>query len=123
MFIRINKSAEEVFDFTMNPANTHLWIDGVSKETADEYPPNVGTNYRNWDHAGEMNEYKVTQFDRPKTFQLDATQKDYKVRYTFTPISVNETELEYFEWSESNKLHSPFMQEILEKLKEVVERE
>jgi uncharacterized protein YndB with AHSA1/START domain len=121
--VRINKPIEEVFEFTTDPANTAKWIDSVVGEEADSFPPHVGTIYKNWDAAGKINEYKVTQYEPSKVFQLDATQQDYKVRYTYTPISDTETELEYYEWSESDKLHAPFMQEILDILKGVMESE
>lgn len=120
--IKISRPVKEVFAFTTNPANTPLWIDSIVKEEAEEYPPKIGTIYRNWDEDQQMNEYKVTQYEPPKVFQLDATHQDYKVRYTYTSLSDNETELEYYEWSESGQLHAPFMQEILEKLKEVMEK-
>lgn len=119
--VRINKPAKEIFEFTLNPTNTPLWIDSVVKEVADSSPPKIGTVYQNWNAAGEMNEYKVTRYEPFKVFQLDATHQDYKVRYTYTSISEKETELEYYEWSESGQLHTPFMQEILEKLKQVME--
>lgn len=117
----INKSAQEVFDFTTNPDNTPKWIDSVVKEVAEKYPPDIGTMYQNWDAEGNANTYKVTRFEPPSVFQLDATHQDYKVRYTYTTLSENETELEYYEWSESGQLHAPFMQEILDKLKMVME--
>lgn len=120
--VQIKKSVQEVFEFTTNPENTSKWIDSVTKEEAGAYPPEVGTVYKNWDTEGNMNEYKVTQYEPLKVFQLDATHQDYKVRYTYTPLSENDTELEYYEWSESDQLHAPFMQEILDKLKEVMER-
>ncbi len=119
--VRINKSVEEVFEFTTNPANTAKWIDSVEGEKADSYPPEIGTIYQNWDASGNISEYRVTQYDPSKVFQLDATHQDYKVRYTYTRISENETELEYFEWSESDELHAPLMQEILDRLKGVME--
>ncbi len=90
-------------------------------EKAEVFPPQVGTKYENWDASGKINEYKVTQYEPSKLFQLDATHQDYKVRYTYTSVSDNETQLEYYEWSESDQLHAPFMQEILDKLKEVME--
>lgn len=121
--VKINKPIGEVFEFTTNPANTAKWIDSVKGEKADSYPPGIGTIYQNWDATGKINEYKVTQYESSKIFQLDATHQDYKVRYTYTPISENETELEYYEWSESDQLHAPFMQEILNKLKMVIEAE
>jgi uncharacterized protein YndB with AHSA1/START domain len=119
--VKINRPVGEVFEFTTNPLNTPVWIESVVKETADSNPAQIGTIYQNWNEAGEMNEYRVTQFEPSKVFQLDATHQDYKVRYTYTPMSENETELEYYEWSESGQLHSPFMQEILDKLKQVME--
>ena len=119
--VRINKPIEEVFEFTTNPANTSRWIDSVTKEVSDAYPPHIGTTYQNWNAEGEMNEYKVTKYEPPTVFQLDATHQDYKVRYTYSAISENETELEYYEWSESDQLHAPFMQEILDTLKDVME--
>jgi uncharacterized protein YndB with AHSA1/START domain len=119
--IRINKPVTEVFEFTTNPLNTARWIDSVVKEISDTYPPHIGTIYQNWDETGKMNEYKVTQFELPKVFQLDATNQDYKVRYTYTSTSENETELEYYEWCEFEQLDTPFTQEILIKLKDVME--
>lgn len=119
--VRINKSIEKVFEFTTNPNNTPQWIDSIVKEISEKYPPEIGTIYRNWDTSENMNEYKVSQYEPPKVFQLDATHQDYKVRYTYTKISENETELEYYEWSELGKLHAPFMQEVLDKLKTVLE--
>jgi uncharacterized protein YndB with AHSA1/START domain len=119
--VRINKSISEVFEFTTNPINTAKWIDSVEGEKADSYPPQIGTIYQNWDASGKINEYKVTQYEPSKVFQLDATHQDYKVRYTYTPISDTQTELEYYEWSESDQLHAPFMQEILDNLKVVME--
>lgn len=122
LVVRINKSAQEVFDFTTNPANTPFWIESIVKEEADSNPIQIGTMYRNWDAEGNMNEYKVTRYELGSVFQLDATHQDYKVKYTYTPISDNESELEYYEWSESGHLHSPSMQEIMQKLKEVMEK-
>ena len=114
-------SAKEVFEFTSNPNNTHLWIDSIVKETAEPALVEIGTVYRNWDKEGKMNEYKVARYEPNSVFQLDATHQDYKVRYTYTPISEHEMELEYYEWSESGQLHAPFMQKILDKLRQVME--
>ena len=119
--VRINRSAKDIFEFTLNPSNTSLWIDSIVKETAKPTPVEIGTIYRNWDKEGKMNEYKVVSYEPNKVFQLDATHQDYKVRYTLTPMSEKETELEYYEWSESSQLHAPFMQEILDRLKVVLE--
>jgi len=119
--VRINKPIAEVFEFTTNPNNTAKWIDSVEGERADTFPPKIGTKYENWDSSGKVNQYVVTKYEPSKVFQLDATHQEYKVRYIYTLISESETELEYYEWSESGQLHAPFMQEILDKLKEVME--
>ena len=119
--IRIRRLINEVFEFTTNPSNTSKWIDSVEGERSDTFPPRIGTKYENWDSSGKVNEYVVTKYEPPKVFQLDATHQDYKVRYTYSSISENETELEYYEWSESGELHAPFMQEILDTLKKVME--
>lgn len=121
LIIQINKSIQEVFEFTTNPKNTPLWIDSIVKESVDSELIKIGTTYQNWDKEGTMNEYKVTQYKPYEVFQLDATHKDYKVRYTYISLSESSTELEYYEWSESGQLHAPFMQETLENLKAVME--
>jgi uncharacterized protein YndB with AHSA1/START domain len=107
--VKINKPIQQVFDFTTDPTNTPKWINSILGEKADSYPPQIGTIYQNWDESQKVNEYVVTKYEPPTVFQLDATHQDYKVRYTYTPISQNETELEYYEWSDSGQLHAPFM--------------
>ena len=122
LIVKINKPARQVFEFTVNPANTSYWIDSIVKEESNSDPIVVGTILRNWDAAGKMNEYKVTRYEPYSLFQIEATHQDYKIRYSCRPIFANETEFEYYEWSDSNQLHAPNMQEILEKLKDVMEK-
>ena len=43
----INKPIHEVFEFTTNPSNTHLWIASIIEEVADQFPPQIGTQYKN----------------------------------------------------------------------------
>jgi uncharacterized protein YndB with AHSA1/START domain len=119
--VTISRNIQDVFEFTTNPINTPKWIESLLEETADIYPPVLGTVYKNKDKSGSVNEYIVTQYDTPNVFQLDAVHQDYKVRYTYRLKSENETELEYYEWSELGQLHSPFIQEILDNLKVVME--
>jgi len=121
LIVKINRPIKEVFEYTTNPSNTAKWIDSIHREKASSFPPEIGTTYENWDESGKINEYIVTKYEPGKIFQIDAVREDYKVRYTYTEISENETELEYYEWSESGELHSPSMQKILDKLKEVLE--
>ena len=119
--IRINRSLKEVFEFLLDPTKTPLWIDSIVKEEAD-FPIGIGTYYRNFNKAGEMSEYVVSKFEENRTFEFTSTFTDYKVRYTLTPLSTNEVELEYFEWSEANELRDPFTQSHLDKLKAVLEK-
>lgn len=120
--VEINKPIEEVFAFITDPAHTPEWMHAIVKEEAEENSIHVGTIIRNWDSKGNMNEYKVTEYNKPTIFQLESTIADYKLRYTCSPISDNQTEFEYYEWSESGQLHSSSMQSILNELKNVMER-
>lgn len=98
--IKINKSAAEVFNFTINPKNTHLWIDFIAHEKVNTDPIALGTTYRNQNQKGDWSSYEVVEFIPNKFFRLKSKDKDYSVRYTYTPISKNQSELEYHEWAE-----------------------
>lgn len=118
--IRISKPISEVFEWTIDPQNTHLWIEGMNREEAD-LPIQIGSHYRNyWGDENTMNEYVVTKFEKNKLFQLESVSTTLKVRYTYSYISDNEAELEYFE-SDEKELASPFDQSVLQKLKETME--
>jgi uncharacterized protein YndB with AHSA1/START domain len=119
--ISINKTAHEVFDFTLNPENTPKWIDGIIVEETNEMPPRLGTIYRNKGQSGNWNEYEMTSFEKDKLFVLTRINGDYNVRYTFTPIDENSCELEYHEWVDEGELDDTFSQEVLEKLKKIIE--
>ncbi len=118
--IQIDKPIEEVFEFTINTENTPRWIDSITKEEA-ELPIGLNTRYRNFNLKNEANEYIVTRFELNKIFEMAMVGADYNVRYTYTPLSSNRTELEYFEWSEKGEVADPFTQPTLEKLKKVLE--
>lgn len=119
--IRINKPVSEVFDFTINPQNTSRWIDFIVEETINGNEIKVGTRYTNRDKDGNINLYELTQFENNMVFELQSVPPYYTVKYTYTPISETETELEYFEWVESGELSSPFPMSAMQKLKEVLE--
>ncbi len=119
--IRINRPVSEVFDFTITPSNTPQWIDSISSESIEGNVMGIGTRYTNQDKQGNINIYEVSQFKDDKVFELKSIPPIYTVRYTYTSISENETELEYFEWVEGGGLNNPFEMENLEKLKTILE--
>ena len=119
--IEINCSASEVFQFTLNPKNTHLWIDSIVREEANEFPVKLGTKYKNVNGGGQWTEYTVTQFKPNKLFEIKQSNSSYHVRYTLESICDKKTKLTYFEWVEEGELEKPFSIDVLEKLKKVME--
>lgn len=117
----IKKPISDVFYFTTHPSNTHLWIPSIEEEVCDEYPPKLGTEYRNRGDGDKWNIYQVLEFEKDSIFTLADKERNYHVRYTYKKLDENSTEMEYYEWMEEGELSSPFTLDILEKLKEVVE--
>ena len=117
----IDKPIDEVFEFTTNPRNTHLWIPFISEEVTDEYPPRVNTKYSNCGEGGNWSEYKVVDFQQDKVFTLLNLNEDYFVQYTYRKLDGKKTELEYYEWVTEGKLNSPFTEDILGNLKKIME--
>lgn len=119
--IQIDKPVTEVFEFTTNPKNTHLWVDSISVEETNESPVKVGTIYRNKGSEGDWSEYEVTEFEQDKVFTLSDSGSSYSVRYTYKPLTDTSCEMEYFEWVEEGELDSPFEMTVLETLKKLLE--
>lgn len=119
--IRINKPVSDIFAFVINPRNTPLWIDGIVKEETDFWPVKKGTKYRSQNQEGKWLEYVMAEFRENEMFVMVKDDNNYHVRYIFRPINKNSTEIEYFEWVDSGELDDSFTQEILEKLKRVLE--
>ncbi len=117
----INKSIEDVFKFTTNPKNTHLWIPSVEEEIAEEYPPKINTQYKNRGKEPDWDFYKVVEFDKNKVFTLTDLDENYSVSYTYKKLGDSQTEMEYFEWMKEGELSNPFTKDILLKLKSVME--
>jgi len=116
--IIIDKPIEEVFEFTTNPKNTHIWVPFIEEEIADKFPPKIGTTYKNR-RGDSWNVYKVTEYEINKVFKLE---KDaYSVKYIYRKINDNTTELVYLESVKQGELAKPFTKEVLLKLKSVIE--
>lgn len=122
LIIKINRSVSDVFSFTLDPKKTPLWVDSIIKEVANEIPTRVGTIYKNVNKEGIWSAYLVTQYEKDKMFEFVTSDKNYHVKYTFTPLTDSSCELEYFEWVTMGKLEAPFTIQILEKLKEIIEK-
>lgn len=117
----IAKPAAEVFEFAINPANTPKWLDFISVEETSEWPIKVGTTYRNKGTTDSWNEYVVSDFKDGELFVLSQKDGDYHVRYTVIPIDERSCKLEYYEWSDTSNLESPFTQAALNEFKQVIE--
>lgn len=122
LIIKINRSAADVFQFTLDPKNTPVWVESIVQEEVNETPTQVGTVYKNVNKEGVWSEYLVTQYEKDRVFEFVASDKNYHVKYTFTPLSESTCELEYFEWVETGELEVPFTMVVLEKLKAALEK-
>lgn len=120
--IVINKPLQEVFDFTLDPANTSKWVGSIVQEMRNETPTKLGTVYKNQNNKGEWSEYELTEFEQNKVFVMSQKSGSYHVKYTFTPLSENQTELEYYEYVDNGEIAEPFTQDVLQKLKVVMEQ-
>jgi hypothetical protein len=119
--VEIDRPIRDVFRFTTNPSNTPKWIDGIQKEETSEWPVKVSSIYRNVDAKGKWTVYVLTKLENNQMFEMLSEDKNYHVRYTYTPISETKSQLEYYEWVDKGDLKNPFTQEVLNNLKRVME--
>lgn len=120
--IQINRSAQDIFEYTLNPSNTPKWVDSILEEKTNESPPKLGTIYKNRGEDGVWRELELTKFEPGKMFVLTSHDSGYNVRYTLTPAGDNTAELEYYEWMNKGELEELFTPEPLKKLKTILEQ-
>jgi uncharacterized protein YndB with AHSA1/START domain len=118
----INKPINEVFEFTTNPKNTHLWVPFISEEISNEYPPKIGTIYRSCRENDSWSEMKVVEFDNNKKFVISDLDENLFVKYVYHDLNENSTKLEYSDWMIDKDFHSPITKDVLEDLKKIMER-
>jgi len=116
--IIIDKPVEEVFEFTTNPKNTHLWVPFIEEEIADEFPPKIGTVYKNR-RGDSWNTSIVMEYETSRLFKLE--NDVFAVTYSYKKIKDNSTELVYLESVKQGQLTKPLTKEVLQKLKSVLE--
>jgi hypothetical protein len=121
--IKLNRPVSDVFLFTINPLNTVKWAEGIKKEETNEWPVKTGTIYKNSDDSGKWSAYLLVRLEENRLFELLSEDKNYHVRYTYTPISETESHLEYYEWVDEGNLERPYSQEALDKLKRAIEQQ
>ena len=81
----------------------------------------MGTTYRNRSETGDWNECLVSDLKENEVFELSSKKTPYHVRYTYKDLGDGKTELEYHEWMDKGELDGAVGQEILDKLKDVIE--
>lgn len=116
--IIIDRPIKEVFEFTTNPKNTHKWVTFIDEEVTDEYPPKVGSIYKNR-RGDSWNVSKVSEFEQNKYFKLE--NDTFSVKYTYEKINETSTKMTYIESVKEGDLENPFTKEVLEKLKNIIE--
>lgn len=122
LVIKINKPVSEVFAFTINPKNTPLWVASIAEEETSEWPIKNGTIYKNRGGDGKWSEYLISEFEANKRFVFSKKDSDYHVRYIFSEVVPNTTQIEYHEWVDNGELEVPFTIEELNELKAALEK-
>ena len=64
----------------------------------------------------------MTAFEKDKMFELSRKNGNYHVRYTFTSTAEGYCEFEYYEWVDEDELDDTVSQDVLDKLKSVIEQ-
>ncbi len=119
--IQIACATQVVFDFTLNPENTPLWIENIAWEKRNTEHPQIGSLYTNANLEGVTTVYELVEFVPYKTFTLKQVGGMYCVKYDFVEVGQGSTDLAYTEWVTAGELEAPFTQEPLLQLKHILE--
>lgn len=68
--IIIQKSLQEVYDFTTNPKNTPLRLPSIKEEQSSDYPAKLHTVYKNCGADSVWNTYHIIKILPYETFVL-----------------------------------------------------
>jgi hypothetical protein len=120
--IIIHRSVRDVFSYYINPKNTPLWWIDMIKEETSEWPIQVGTVYKDLDKKGNWSSCTVEALKENELFQLISSDTNYHVRYTHNKMNENTTELIYYEWVDKGDIEKPFTIDILQRLKQNLEK-
>ena len=120
LIVTINKPLADVFAFSVTPPKAKFWVPGIVDEKTSKWPVKVGTVYTEYKEDNTSFNIIVTDYKENNYIEWMTEDGNYHVRYTFTPIDENTTELRYLE---TGDVTEPFTQEVLDKLKEVIEKE
>jgi len=116
--IVIRKPRDEVFEYVLEPSNTHNWCRNIEHEEVDTEQIGIGTKYSN--NFGILT---VTDYERNVYFELTEELTQYQCSYSFRNISDNETELIYFEsMLDGSDLIEAFDEDYFEVLKDILEK-
>ena len=123
--IEIARPVEDVFEFTINPNNTHLWIDSVIKERIDTTEIGLGTKYyqvvRLIDGNQGFEQAIISAFIKNKLIEFSYIGTTYKCRYSYKSTIIGTT-LTYIEEAENDEdLSMPMERSTLYKLKKILE--
>ncbi len=123
--IEIDSAVSDVFRFTVDPHNTHLWIDSVIEERINTDDVGLGTEYYQTTKAmdGSVGKTKavITGFEMHKFIEFSFTGIAYKCSYTYKP-QANKTILIYSEEAtDDSALENPMDKHCFERLKSLLE--
>ncbi len=116
--IEIDRPVGEVFAYTTDPSHTHEWVEGITHETVDTVPVQVGSVYEN-----DFGRLVVSAFEQDSVFELTSDDGTYVVRYEYGAVNDTSTNLRYIEWHvDGSELSDPLPRTALEQLKHLVEQ-